>query len=263
MPSPDAWARLQSKMAPAEDKKAVVWWYVAAAAIPLLLVAGWFLFLTSQGELTTSGTLAEKRKGVNVPAGKEKSDPDTQLADVKVPTQEVPTDTAQEPAPVAETKSAQQQPAVATVDARKKTQKPVQPAGIQIASADQNKQTQMETLAAIEDMNKVEDINQELDAPALPELPEGTLVATVKEPVETPEVKITFIADDEDDKFLDPVRELIASELPKEKKNGFGKLVASARSFSNRDILSELRDSKDDLFNGGMKRGTVRNEKGQ
>ena len=261
VPSPDAWARLQSKMTPAEEKKVGVWWYVAAA-IPLLLVAGWFLFLPGNGESTTSGTLAEKETKTNVSAEKENSDADTQLADVTVPTQKQPLDTAQEPAKATETKSAQPKKAVAKADTRKKTQKPVQPADTQIASADQNKQTQMETLAAIEDINKVKEISEEADPLGSLELAEGNLVAIVEEPVETPEVKITFIAD-EDDKFLDPVRELIASELPKEKKNGFGKLVASARSFSNRDILSELRDSKDDLFNGGMKRGNVRNEKGQ
>jgi len=250
-PGADAWARLQGKMNPPQNKKGFFWMPIAAA-VALLILAGWLVFRQSHNSGGLNQTLAEK----TIPT-------QPAVADSSVNTA-YQLNEANEPKPLAITTEVTRTEQV--TPKKKKTQVTMQPAPQLTASELQRDQliVSEETLAA----NPSEPTSAMVDVPEVLVVTEATKEQVAEAgnltetPMETPEVKITFIADD-DERFLQPVKDLIASEAAKEKKNGFGKLIASARTLSNREILAEFRESKDDLFNGNVRLGIIKNEKGQ
>ncbi|MEQ9375748.1 MAG: hypothetical protein RIG68_11250 [Imperialibacter sp.] len=258
-PSPEAWAKLQGKMNPGNRKKGAFWMSVAAA-ISMILVAGWFIYRQSTAELNSTNTLAGMDNTEKVttpentnPALADGQTPDNVMAETQVGSKETTEVAAANEGLKTESKA--NAPA-------KKINRPVQPATTQVASTAQKEEMKTEALIALDEVSNVNEIAEEGTVPETLDIEkvEKSLVAEVETPSKPMEVKITFKADD-DERFLDPVRELIASELPKEKKSGFNKLLASARTLGDRNILAELRDSKDELFSGSMKMGTNKHEK--
>ncbi len=59
-PSADAWARLQSKMEPPQQKRPIMWVYYAAAAVTLVLVSGVLMFWLRSNEIKQDGNLARQ-----------------------------------------------------------------------------------------------------------------------------------------------------------------------------------------------------------
>jgi len=259
-PSPEAWAKLQGKMNPGGRKKGAFWMSVAAA-ISMILFAGWFIYRQSTGELNSPNALAgiDNTEKVTTPentnpALADDQTPDNMMAETQVGSKETTEVAAANKGLTAESKA--DAPA-------KKINRPVQPATTQVASTTQKEEMKTEALIALEDVNKVNEVTEDTTIPETLEIEkiEKSLVADAQAPVEPMEVKITFKADEDEDRFLEPVRELMASDDGKEKKNGFNKLLASARTFSNRDILAELRETKDGLLSGSLKIGITKNEK--
>jgi hypothetical protein len=245
--SPEAWAKLQGKMNPSGRKKGAYWMSIAAG-VSLLLLAGWVFYQSGENDFDPANSLAGKEvtEATVVP---------------KLPVEEKQEDLIAahqqtEKAPVADhSTTASKQP-------EKKNNRPVQPAATQAASDIQINEVKAETMVALESIENVEEVTEEANIPEPIEIAtaDAPLVAEAKAPVAPLEVKITFKAD-EDERFLDPVRELIASELPKEKKNGFNKLLASAKTLGERNIIAELREGKDELFSGSLKLGAGKHEK--
>ncbi len=250
-PGADAWARLQGKMNPPQNKKGF-FWIPIAAAVALLILAGWLVFRQSNDSGGLNETLAEQTTSEQPELADSSHNTTNQIGEIQQPQKS--------------TSTAESTPTEQVTPAKKKIQRTVQPTTPRVASDEQSIRP---TVAQVTlDANTFEASSTMVDVPEVAEVPETAkeqvaLADNVAEtPMETPEVKITFIADD-DERFLQPVKDLIASEAAKEKKNGFGKLIASARTLSNREILAELRESKDDLFNGNARLGIIKNEKGQ
>ncbi|WP_416866879.1 MAG: hypothetical protein ACMVP2_04495 [Imperialibacter sp.] len=263
-PSPEAWAKLQGKMNPGSRKKGAFWMSVAAA-ISMILFAGWFIYRQSTGELNSPNALAgiDNTEKVTTPentnpALADDQTPDNMMAETQVGSKETP-----EVAVAAEEQTTERKSQTVADAPAKKINRPVQPATTQVASTTQMEEMETEALIALEDVNKVNEVTEDTTIPETLEIEkiEQSLVADAQAPVEPMEVKITFKADEDEDRFLEPVRELIASDDGKDKKNGFNKLLASARTFSNRDILAELRETKDGLLSGSLKIGITKNEK--
>ncbi|WOK05040.1 hypothetical protein [Imperialibacter roseus] len=259
-PSPEAWAKLQGKMNPGSRKKGAFWMSVAAA-VSMILVAGWFIYRQSTGELNSPNTLAgiDNTEKVTTPENTNPALADDQTPDNMIAETQVGSEETTEVAAANEgltTESKAHAPA-------KKINRPVQPATTQVASTTQKEEIKTEALIALEDVNKVTEVTEDITVPETLEIEkiEKSLMANAQAPLEPMEVKITFKADEDEDRFLEPVRELMASDDGKEKKNGFNKLLASARTFSNRDILAELRETKDGLLSGSLKIGITKNEK--
>jgi hypothetical protein len=258
-PSPEAWAKLQGKMNAGSRKKGAFWMSVAAA-VSMVLVAGWFIYRQSTGEINSPNTLAgiDNTEKVTTPENTNPALVENKTTDTMVAETQTVSSKTTEVAMANEgltTESKAGAPA-------KKIDRPVQPAATQVASTAQKEEMKTEALIALDEVSNVNEIAEEGTVPETLDIEkvEKSLVAEVETPSKPMEVKITFKADD-DERFLDPVRELIASELPKEKKSGFNKLLASARTLGDRNILAELRDSKDELFSGSMKMGTNKHEK--
>ncbi len=262
-PSPEAWAKLQGKMNTGGRKKGI-YWMSAAAAVSLIIFAGWMVYRSGSNDIAKQQVLANQNEVAPVPQSDGQSN--TQSSDLQVITPSPQVATSEQRSTEATEEATSQ--TVKPVDANKKgteskkSTQPMQPTGTQLASAPQNEEVKKEALMAHESINNITEVKETIEVPAQIAIePAETKLAEVAAPVQPMEVKITFKADD-DERFLDPVRELIASEMPdKEKKSGFNKLLASARNLSNRDILSELRDSKDDLFSGNIRIGNTKNEK--
>jgi hypothetical protein len=259
-PSPEAWAKLQGKMNPGNRKKGAFWMSVAAA-VSMILVAGWFIYRQSTAELNSTNTLAgiDNTDKVSTPENTnpalvDDQTPDNMMAETQVSSKETTEVAAANEGLTTESKA--NAPA-------KKINRSVQPATTQVASTAQKEELETAALIALEDLNKVNEVAEDATIPETIEIEkvEKSLVAEAQAPVEPMEVKITFKADEDEDRFLEPVRELMASDDGKEKKNGFNKLLASARTFSNRDILAELRETKDGLLSGSLKIGITKNEK--
>jgi hypothetical protein len=259
-PSPEAWAKLQGKMNPGNRKKGAFWMSVAAA-VSMILVAGWFIYRQSTAELNSTNTLAgiDNTEKVSTPENTnpalvDDQTPDNMMAETQVSSKETTEVAAANEGLTTESKA--NAPA-------KKINRSVQPATTQVASTAQKEELETAALIALEDLNKVNEVAEDATIPETIEIEkvEKSLVAEAQAPVEPMEVKITFKADEDEDRFLEPVRELMASDDGKEKKNGFNKLLASARTFSNRDILAELRETKDGLLSGSLKIGITKNEK--
>jgi hypothetical protein len=259
-PSPEAWAKLQGKMNPGSRKKGAFWMSIAAA-VSMILVAGWFIYRQSTAELNSTNTLAgiDNTEKVSTPENTNPALVDDQTPDNMMTETQVSSKETTEVAAANEgltTESKANAPA-------KKINRSVQPATTQVASTAQKEELETAALIALEDLNKVNEVAEDATIPETIEIEkvEKSLVAEAQAPVEPMEVKITFKADEDEDRFLEPVRELMASDDGKEKKNGFNKLLASARTFSNRDILAELRETKDGLLSGSLKIGITKNEK--
>ncbi len=233
-PGEQAWAKLQKKMKPG-SKTPPVWMRVAAAAT-LLAISGMFLLLRESPKnepVLTNRTVVEPKSEI-VEEPREDTIATPQLPESE-PTVAKNTQNASESAEVT----------------KKRAATPVQPQKPMIASAEKKVEVKDEPVALEDLQRKEESIAIELPENPMPEVTE-TAIAAATEATTAPEVKITYIAGD-DEKFLKPVRDLIESEKQKDKKGGFSKLLASARNITSGDILAEIRESKDDLFNGNFK----------
>lgn len=237
-PGDQAWAKLQGKMKPAS--KAPAPWMQIAAAVLLLLVGGWFLLKEGRpinaGEETLADQVELKEKA---PAVREEHN------EILIP-----------PLPLGEEKPAvannEEEEGTIPANALKKNKTP-EPARIEVASAARQPQKR-QTPVAIGELEKVETGTHETMLPEnlQPDKMETQIAAATEIKPPAQEVKITYIADDED-RFLEPVRELLDSDKQKDKKSGFSKLIASARNISGGDLLADIRESKDELFNGNLK----------
>lgn len=241
-PSEQAWSKLQGKMKP--TSKAPVLWMQIAAAVLLLLVGGWFLLRdessakAGEGVLADQSNLKEKEK-----AAQEEN------REILIPAHPID----EEKPAVAKNKDEE---STAPARAVKKNKAP-QPARIEVASAEEQPQ-KMEVPVTIADFEKAQ-TGAPAGAPEIslpenlqPEEMETQIAAATETKVPAQEVKITYIADN-DDRFLEPVRELLESDKQKDKKSGFSKLIASAKNISGGDLLADIRESKDELFNGNLK----------
>lgn len=249
-PSPEAWARLQGQMNASNGKKAIVWMR-AAAAIVLLLTAGWLVYRYQNRIPGLTDTIV-------------KATPATPLPEM-TPAEVTPEPPVQEQSLLAASEKVQEdtKSAVPAAPQSEKNRRAVQPAPVQTASAQVNEPAEVIMPEVFEEVTQVAQVTTTTAAPEEMELSVGgieaaTAVAATR-PMVAQEVKITFKADD-DESFLDPVKELIASD-DESKKGGLGKLFASARTLGNRDILAELRDTKDELFSGNIRIGIIKNEK--
>ncbi|QMU28710.1 hypothetical protein [Adhaeribacter radiodurans] len=67
-PSADAWARLQSKMEPVQQKRPTMWVYYAAASVSLILLSGALLFwFRTNSSLPVNGDLANLKPATTQP----------------------------------------------------------------------------------------------------------------------------------------------------------------------------------------------------
>ena len=240
-PGEKAWARLQGKMRPA-SKTPPLWMQIAAAVL-LLLVGGWFLLKEESSTNAVEETLADQ-----VELKEQERTKQEEKSKVVIPANPPG---EEQPAVAKNTNEASTEPAMVL-----KRNKAPRPASIEVASAE--KQPQKEAPVAIDELEKVE-ANTPAGVPDLalpanmqPDDMETQIAAATETKAPAQEVKITYIADD-DDRFLEPVRELLDSDKQKDKKSGFSKLVASARNISGGDLLADIRESKDDLFNGNLR----------
>lgn len=239
-PGEQAWMKLQGKMAK-RNKTPLVWMRVAAAVL-LVLTATWLL-TTPGGEQATVEQVADNRPEIDTPVP---ATDDTEK--VKQPVEEP--DASQKALAENTTKEKPRQAPPAT---RKRAGQPKQP--VQLA---ENATTAAATPMPMEQIELAQLDPEKMNLPeeVSPAEMETAIarVSEIKPPAQ--EVKITYIAGEEES-FLQPVRELIASDTAKEPKErkGFGKLIASAKNIAAADLLADIRDTKDELFRGNLKIG--------
>ncbi|PSR57077.1 hypothetical protein AHMF7605_28155 [Adhaeribacter arboris] len=85
VPSADAWARLQSKMEPPQQKRSLMWVYSVAATITLLLVSGVLFFWLPTDKIQPDGNLT-RTNPISGPQPLKLTPKETTLADINAKT---------------------------------------------------------------------------------------------------------------------------------------------------------------------------------